>query len=74
MKFFLGGLIQPFKPDALEPMVISSAFEKRYDIAKSMSMVALHGEGGFTGKEVGVDDFEWVVETGFENEYEMAME
>jgi len=74
MRFFLGGLIQPFNPDALEPMVTSSEFEKRYDIARSVSMVALHGEGGFIGKEVGVHDSEWVVETGFVNEYEMAME
>jgi hypothetical protein len=39
--------------------------------SRSVFLLNLHGEEGFEGVEVGIDDEEIVMESGFELEYEM---
>jgi hypothetical protein len=70
MKAFLNGLKSPIEFDSLAPMNGDAEFHNQYEFATSVSLLAIHGEGGFNGEEVGIDD-EFVMETGFEGEYMM---
>ena len=64
--------LQIFDSDFLVPLNMGdlSPFENKpdsnYELARSVSLTAIHGEGGFQGYEVGIDQDEFEIATRFE--------